>query len=66
MFLTKGLVKNHNGEISISTGVKFGNTFKIVFPYDKSIEGEDTISTVGLKINPLEEKVDIEFSDIYF
>ena len=66
LFLTKGLVKNHNGEISISTGVKFGNTFKIVFPYDKSIEGEDTISTVGLKINPLEEKVDIEFSDIYF
>ncbi|MBS5949882.1 MAG: HAMP domain-containing histidine kinase [Clostridium sp.] len=66
LFLTKGLVENHNGEISISTGVKFGNTFKIVFPYDKSIEGEDTISTVGLKINPLEEKVDIEFSDIYF
>lgn len=66
LFLTKGLVKNHNGEISISTGVKFGNTFKIVFPYDKSIEGEEVISTVGLKINPLEEKVDIEFSDIYF
>lgn len=66
LFLTKGLVENHNGEISISTGVKFGNTFKIVFPYDKSIEGEYTISTVGLKINPLEEKVDIEFSDIYF
>lgn len=66
LFLTKGLVENHNGEISISTGVKYGNTFKIVFPYDKSIEEEDTISTIGLKINPLEEKVDIEFSDIYF
>ncbi|WP_156625604.1 sensor histidine kinase [Clostridium tertium] len=66
LFLTKGLVKNHNGEISISTGVKYGNTFKIVFPYDESIEDEDIIPTVGLKINPLEEKVDIEFSDIYF
>lgn len=66
LFLTKGLVRNHNGEISISTGIKYGNTFKIVFPYDKSIECEEAISTVGLKINPLEEKVDIEFSDIYF
>ena len=66
LFLTKGLVKNHNGEISIRTGVKYGNTFKIVFPYDESIEGEEIIPTVGLKINPLEEKVDIEFSDIYF
>lgn len=66
LFLTKGLVENHNGEISISTGVKYGNTFKIVFPYDKSIECEEIIPTVGLKINPLEEKVDIEFSDIYF
>lgn len=34
LFLTRGLVELHNGEIYIETGEKEGNTFRIILPYD--------------------------------
>ena len=66
LYLTKGLVKLHGGEISISAGAEYGNIFKIVLPYDKYIEENNTLKNNNVEINELEQKIDIEFSDIYF
>ncbi|GAB6167605.1 hypothetical protein JCM1393_00650 [Clostridium carnis] len=64
LFLTKGLVELHKGEIYIYSGKNIGNTFTIILPYEK-IQYKNTLS-YNPEINQLEEKVDIEFSDIYF
>ena len=64
LYLTKRLVELHGGEISISTGKEYNNTFKIVFPYEKFTE--KTIPLQSKDINKLQKKIDIEFSDIYF
>ncbi|EEH97390.1 hypothetical protein CSBG_01016 [Clostridium sp. 7_2_43FAA] len=66
LFLTKGLVELHNGKITINAGIKYGNIFKITFPYDNNIKGEVVLLNNNLEINELQEKIDIEFSDIYF
>ncbi|MGG7058407.1 ATP-binding protein [Clostridium tertium] len=66
LYLTKGLVELHSGEISISAGIEYGNIFKIVLPYDKSIEKNITLQNNNVEINELQQKIDIEFSDIYF
>ena len=66
LFLTRGLVELHNGAISIETGEKEGNTFRIVLPYDSNIEDNKKALDGDFEINDLKEKVDIEFSDIYF
>lgn len=66
LFLTKGLVELHNGEISISAGIKYGNIFKITFPNDDNIKEEVIFLNNNVEINELKEKIDIEFSDIYF
>lgn len=66
LFLTKGLVELHNGKITINAGIKYGNIFKIIFPYDNNIKGEVVLLNNNVEINELQEKIDIEFSDIYF
>lgn len=66
LYLTKGLVELHGGEISISAGELYGNIFKIVLPYDKSIQGKNNYINNNSEINELQQKIDIEFSDIYF
>ena len=66
LFLTKGLVELHNGKITINAGIQYGNIFKITFPYDNNIKGEVVLLNNNVEINELQEKIDIEFSDIYF
>jgi signal transduction histidine kinase len=66
LYLTKGLVELHGGEISISTGIEYGNIFKIVLPYEKSIEENAHLQNNNVEINEFQQKIDIEFSDIYF
>ncbi|MBS5886260.1 MAG: HAMP domain-containing sensor histidine kinase [Clostridium sp.] len=66
LFLTKGLVELHNGKITINAGIKYGNIFKITFTYDNNIKGEVVLLNNNVEINELQEKIDIEFSDIYF
>lgn len=65
LFLTKKLVELHFGNISLNTGKRKGNIFKIELPYKKIQESEVTIID-PLDLRELEEKVKIEFSDIYF
>lgn len=66
LFLTRGLVELHDGEIKIDAGIKYGNIFKISFPYDEELKGEVIYLNNNIEINELKEKIDIEFSDIYF
>ena len=66
LYLTKGLVELHGGEITISTKESYGNIFKIVLPYDKSLQGKTSYINENVQINELQQKIDIEFSDIYF
>lgn len=66
LFLTRGLVELHDGEIKIDAGIKYGNIFKISFPYDSELKGGAISMNDNIEINELKEKIDIEFSDIYF
>ncbi|WP_411168158.1 ATP-binding protein [Clostridium sp. MB05] len=66
LFLTKGLVELHEGEITIAAGKKYGNIFKITFPYKDNIRRKSNYINNNVEINELQEKVNIEFSDIYF
>lgn len=65
LFLTKGLVELQNGKIRL-TSSKEGNQFIIELPRISEVK-ESIYETLDdqLQINKLEEKVDIEFSDIY-
>lgn len=64
LFLTKKLVEENGGSIEL-TSSDSGNTFRITFPVI-------LYNSVNIEENPsdflidLEEKVDIEFADIYF
>ncbi|MBX7368672.1 sensor histidine kinase [Clostridium chauvoei] len=64
LFLTKNLVELNDGKIDLKTIGEDGNRFIINFPYsdEKYVSYNDVLH----EINQLEEKVDIEFSDIYF
>ncbi|MDU1314383.1 MAG: HAMP domain-containing sensor histidine kinase [Clostridium septicum] len=64
LFLTKKLVELNNGKIYLETNGDIGNMFIITFPYSEN-ENEAYSNTI-YEINELDEKVDIEFSDIYF
>ena len=66
LYLTKGLVELHGGEITISAGASYGNIFRIKVPYDRSIQGNNYLINNNTEINDLKQKIDIEFSDIYF
>lgn len=63
LYLVKALVELQNGIIEFKSDNKIGTEFKIVF--DRSYE-EEEISEEIFVMNTLDEKVDIEFSDIYF
>lgn len=64
LFLTKSLVEANNGTIELTTDEN-GNTFRLMFPvsyYDSyNVEVTDVEALIDL-----EEKVDIEFADVYF
>lgn len=64
LFLTKELVSLNNGRIEINSSEVDGNTFIIVLPF--SYNGEEWVIEENYGINEMEEKVDIEFADIYF
>ncbi len=66
LYLTKGLVNLHGGEISINSGQVYGNLYKIVLPYDRSLKAKESFLNHDMTINELQQKIDIEFSDIYF
>lgn len=66
LYLTKGLVELHSGKISIDAGKDSGNIFRIVLPYNKDIKDRAIIEENDTEINNLNQKIDIEFSDIYF
>lgn len=66
LYLTKGLVEIHGGEITISAGLLYGNIFKIILPYDRDLQEKTIHINNYMKINELQQKIDIEFSDIYF
>lgn len=62
--LVKSLVELHHGHISVKSIVGVGTEFTIELPV-KVIEGEDkNIREISTKSK--NEKIDIEFSDIYF
>lgn len=62
MFLTKGLIELQGGRIKLITN-NYGNEFIITMPRVKDVKAISMHEELGM--NPLEEKVDIEFSDIY-
>lgn len=62
MFLTKALVELQGGKIKLITN-NSGNEFIITFPMIK--DANNVYMHEELEINQLEEKVDVEFSDIY-
>lgn len=66
LFLTKELVELSGGNIEIISGKEIGNIFKMTLPYNKEIIKDEDLVNKELEINELKEKVDIEFSDIYF
>ena len=66
LYLTKGLVNLHGGEISINAGEIYGNLYKIELPYNKNLKAKETDLKHYMTMNELQQKIDIEFSDIYF
>ena len=62
MFLSKALVELQGGNITLITNNN-GNEFIITLPIAKNIK--EVCMEEELEISTLEEKVDIEFSDIY-
>ncbi|MBE6049991.1 MAG: HAMP domain-containing histidine kinase [Clostridium sp.] len=63
LYLTKELLLLQGGRIDLKSDDKFGTEFSITLPryYPDSYEDEELEDAM----HPLEEKVDIEFSDIY-
>ena len=63
LFLTKALVELQGGMIRLTSNNK-GNEFIIVMPRITILHNKD-LSHEEWEINSLEEKIDVEFSDIY-
>ncbi|MDO5517815.1 MAG: HAMP domain-containing sensor histidine kinase [Clostridium sp.] len=63
LFLVKALVELQKGEIRLSSKCK-GNEFSIIFDRIENISYEEILNEFS-EMNALEEKIDIEFSDIY-
>ena len=55
LYLTKGLVNLHGGEISINAGPIYGNLYKIVFPYDKNLKTKENYLNHDITTNELEQ-----------
>ncbi|WP_294186946.1 HAMP domain-containing sensor histidine kinase [uncultured Clostridium sp.] len=66
LYLTKGLVELHGGKISIHEGPLYGNLYRIVLPNNKNLKVKENYLSHDININELQQKIDIEFSDIYF
>ena len=79
LFLTKGLVELHNGNIRLTSKVGVGNKFIIEFPFDPNIndlsfkannnfEANELSGKLNkdFEIGDLYKKAEIEFADIYF
>ncbi|MBU3134771.1 sensor histidine kinase [Clostridium gasigenes] len=64
LYLTKKLVELNEGTIQMNSNVKSGNMFDIRFPFKFS--GEPWEVKLDNNEQNLQEKVNIEFSDIYF
>lgn len=63
LFLTKALVELQGGSIRLRSNNK-GNEFIIIMPRITKIDNKGLIHEEW-ETNPLEEKIDVEFSDIY-
>lgn len=63
LFLTKALIELQGGNIRLRSNNK-GNEFIITLPRITKIEDKEVVHEEW-ETNPLEEKIDIEFSDIY-
>ncbi|MBW6411851.1 sensor histidine kinase [Clostridium weizhouense] len=62
LFLSKALIELQGGKIDLTSGEE-GNLFTINFPITK--QEYDTELQYCIEMNNIEEKVDVEFSDIY-
>jgi len=63
LFLTKALVELQEGTIRLTSNNR-GNEFTIIMPMAEQLN-EDKFNNEDWETNLLEEKIDIEFSDIY-
>lgn len=63
LFLCKALIEIQNGTLELKQNEKNESEFNIKLP--KSTREERTKRASNFAMNPLEEKVDIEFADIY-
>ncbi|MBL4931226.1 ATP-binding protein [Clostridium paridis] len=62
LYLCKSLIELQGGELILNTEKDFGNEFLITLPYDETISESENNSFI---IGNVDEKIDIEFSDIY-
>lgn len=63
--LVKALIEMHNGSIKVESEKEKGSCFTLKIP-NRLVEIEDVTENRNLNNKNIEEKVDIEFSDIYF
>jgi signal transduction histidine kinase len=63
LFLTKALIELQGGNIRLRSNNK-GNEFIITMPRITKLENKEVVYE-DWETNPLEEKIDVEFSDIY-
>lgn len=63
LYLTKALLELQGGTITIGKESKIGTEFLITLP--RSYDSKACQIEENIEMNPLDEKVDIEFSDIY-
>lgn len=64
MYLSKGLINLHNGDIELISIEDVGNEFVITLPYEEAKEDCSCSCDNSYEMNKLREKVDAEFSDI--
>lgn len=64
--LVKSLVELHNGEIRVKSELKKGSEFIITLPSSLSDNSITNFSNNNYRIQDNVEKINIEFSDIYF
>ncbi|MGL5151323.1 MAG: ATP-binding protein [Clostridium sp.] len=64
LYLVNELIKINNGSLELTTNEEGENEFIVKLPI--KYKNTDLIYSDGMEINTLEEKVDIEFSDIYY
>ena len=63
--IVKMLVEMHNGVITLNSEVGIGSTFTIMLPATKVKEAEDTKVLTDISKDRLNNRTNIEFSDVY-